>query len=67
MEIEFLYAALNAEIGVIVNSSNVDLTKARMYKLIKENPELSGLSLLTSPVSPSTEIYVVRKEVPVVP
>ena len=61
-ELEHLYAALNSPHGVIVTTSHLDLTKARMYKLKQEHPELACLALCTSPTNPAGEIYIIKKE-----
>lgn len=60
-ELEYLYAALNSEYGVIVHTTNLDITKARMYALMRGEPAFACLSLCTSPVSPAEEIYIIKK------
>ena len=61
-ELEHLYAALNSEYGVIVHTSHLDLTKSRMYALKQQHPEFSILALCTSPVAPSEELYIIKKQ-----
>ena len=62
VELEHLYAALNSEHGVIIHTSNLDVTKSRMYTLMKQHPEFANISLCTSPVNPAEEIYVIKKQ-----
>jgi hypothetical protein len=60
--IELLYEALNSPLGVIVESSNVEAVKARLYNLRRQDPALACLSLLTSPTNPTGEIWIVKNE-----
>lgn len=62
-ELEYLYAALHSELGVIIHTDNLDVTKQRLYRAMKTEPAFSCLSLCTSPVAPSEEIYIVKKGV----
>jgi hypothetical protein len=59
--IEFLYQALNSELGVIVRSSNPVLLRSKLYPLIKSDPALDCISLVLSPTAPDTDLFLVRK------
>ena len=63
-ELEFLYAALNSEFGVIISSSNLQLTKNRLYVLKREHPVFDSIALVTSPILPDRDLYLLKKAPP---
>ncbi len=64
-EVEFLYQALAAEIGVIIREeSNLELLKQRLYQAKKTSPEFASISILTSPTAPQQELWLINKGKP---
>ena len=61
--VEFLYRALDAEVGIAISTSDPDRLMAKLYASRKAacDPALDELSITPSRVSPSNELWVVRK------
>jgi hypothetical protein len=57
--IEFLYAALHSEFGVIVRSVNPKLLRQRLYAARKTDPALACLSITTSPED-ERDLWIVK-------
>lgn len=60
--LELLYTALQSPLGIVVETSDPELCKAKLYTLRKQDPELACLSFLTSPVDPAGSFWIVKKE-----
>jgi hypothetical protein len=61
--IELLYKALHSPFGLVVRSDNRDLLRQRLYKLRKSDPNLSVLTLTTSPEN-ETDLWIVKTKEP---
>lgn len=57
------YAALRANIGVAVQTNDTTICKMKLYAARKDvgDPDLQGLSILVSPISPATELWIVKR------
>lgn len=58
--IELLYAALNSEFGVSIETSDPVRLRAKLYTLRKQDPALQCLSLTISPTAPASELWIVK-------
>lgn len=58
----YLYAALNAEYGVKITTSNPVQLRQKFYALKRDNPEFEELAFLISPTDPENELWVIKKE-----
>ena len=58
--IELLYAALNSEFGVSIETSDPVRLRSKLYPLRKQDPDLAGLSFTISPTNPSSELWIVK-------
>jgi len=59
--LEILYAAYRAEIGVVVETDNVERLRQTLYRVQKKDPELKCLTFRISPASPETELFILKK------
>jgi len=62
--IEILFAALNAEFGVVVESEDVERLKQRLSVARAKDPQFAVLSICTSPFAPTSQIWIVKNERP---
>lgn len=62
--LEFWYAALRADIGVVIDTDNVSRLQQKLYIARREaqDPSLEGLSIVISPTSPSTQLWIVKRD-----
>lgn len=58
--IELLYEALHSEVGIIVQTSDVEKLRQKLYPLRKESEELQVLSFIVSPTNPNSELWIVK-------
>ena len=58
---ELLYEALGEPHGIIVETNDVATLRARLYAAKKQDPDLECLSLVPSPTSPDTELWIVKR------
>jgi len=59
--LELLYAALNARIGVLVETNDVGRLQQRLYAERKVDPDLANLILKPDPARPDTHLFIIRK------
>lgn len=61
--VEFLYRALDAEVGIAISTSDPDRLQAKLYAARKATPDprLAELSITPSRTAPGMELWVVRK------
>lgn len=66
-ELALLYEALGKDLGMIVQTSNVQLCLQRFYKARRESgdPELMTLQFRRSPKAPHTELWIVKGKKPI--
>lgn len=59
----YLYSALASEFGICLSVSDAPQAKAVLYKARKESqdPDLSCISIHSSPFSPDSEIWLVKR------
>lgn len=60
--LELLYAAKNSEFGTVVETSNAERLRQKLYALRREySPEFVELSFIISPVNGS-DLWILNKE-----
>lgn len=61
--IEFLYRALDSKLGIVLRTSDVERTRARLYAVRREtcNPAFDELVICPSRTLPDTHLWLVRK------
>lgn len=57
--LELMYDALRSDVGICISTTDIDRTRAKFYKLRKEEDGLSVLSLRVSPINPN-ELWIVK-------
>lgn len=59
------YQALDAEFGIVLETNMRDVAKGKLYAARKEadDPELAGLSIVVSPTSPESQLWIVKRKV----
>jgi len=60
--LEFLYQALNSNLGIILSTNNPEALRQQLYKARREAQDstLDSLSIRISPVSPKDEVWIVK-------
>lgn len=60
--LELLYTALHAEVGIKVHviSPSVELFRAKLYAIRKDDPALADLSFWISPINPN-HVWIGKK------
>ena len=61
--VEFLYRALDAEVGIAISTNDPDRLQAKLYaaRRATPDPKLAELSITPSRTAPGKELWVVRK------
>lgn len=61
-DIQLLYLAVNAPLGIVVGTNNVTSAISRLYAARKEaaDPSLARLQVRRSPEKPEEEIWIVK-------
>ena len=61
--LEFLYRALEAEVGIVISTSDPDRLQQKLYAARNNHadPALAELSITPSRLDPKNELWVVRK------
>lgn len=63
MSLEYLlFAALSSDFGIEVSTSDSTLLRAKLYPLKKRDPTFESLSFIIPPTSPSTSLWIIKKE-----
>ena len=64
VSLELWYAALGSPFGIIVQTSDPEKAKQRLYHLRKEagDQDLYELSIVTSPTAPTSELWIVKRK-----
>lgn len=55
-----LYRAMTSPFGIVVESSDPDRLRQKLYPLRKAQPDFLSLSFVLSPMNPN-ELWIVRK------
>lgn len=58
---EFLYDALASSHGIVLRSNDPVKLRERLYPLRKSEPEFADLSFVLSPISPETDLWIIRR------
>lgn len=60
--VQFLYRALDAEVGIVVRTSDVNLLRNRLYTCRRQaqNPDFEALTFSPSRTAPTTELWIVK-------
>ena len=61
--VEFLYRALDAEVGIAISTNDPDRLQAKLYaaRRATPDPKLAELSITPSRTAPGKELWIVRK------
>lgn len=59
--IDLLYRAANSEFGIIVETSDVERLRQKLYAERKKDSALANLSINVSRTQPETQLWIVRK------
>lgn len=62
--LELLFDALRSPLGTVVETTDPQNCKAKLYALRREYPEFACLSFLVSPTDPGGSFWIVKKETP---
>lgn len=62
MLLELLYDALREEFGLVVNTTNPEALRQKLYPLRKEDPALEQLSFHISPLNPTTQLWIIKAQ-----
>lgn len=57
------YEALGSAFGIVIETSDPERYRQRMYALRKEasDPMLEGISIVISPTNPASHVWLVKK------
>lgn len=58
--IDLLYAALNSESGVVVETNSPERLRAKLYTERKKDPDFECLSFSISRTKPESELLIVK-------
>lgn len=61
MIVDLLYQALHAKHGVVVETSNPDLLRQKLYAERKKDPDLACISILKSRTHPESQLLLIKK------
>lgn len=63
VELELWYTALGSPSGIIVETSDPEAAKQKLYRLRDESKDedLSVLSIVTSPTNPTKDLWIVKR------
>ena len=61
--LELWYQALGSRLGIVIEVSDMERAKQKLYKLRADNPDpdLESLSIQTSPTTPN-QLWIVKKD-----
>jgi hypothetical protein len=59
---EILVEAQGARFGVVVQTNDPLGLRQKLYRVMKDNPELGTFSLHPSRLSPADQLFIIRKE-----
>jgi len=60
--IELLYQALEAEIGIKVETNDVEKLRQKLYRLRGKDPLFEHLSFIVSPTNPNAELWIMKRK-----
>jgi hypothetical protein len=60
---EFLYQALAAEFGVVVESSDLGVLKSRLETARKKDPDLADIAFVISPIN-GKDMWLIKRKIP---
>lgn len=58
--LELLYEAYRSEFGIIVNTSDPERLRQKLYAERKKDPDLRCLSFRISPTNPTAQLFIVK-------
>lgn len=61
MILDLLYQALRAERGVVVETSDPDRLRQKLYAERKKDPDLACISIVKSRTHPESQLLLVKK------
>lgn len=64
--VEFLYRALEARVGIVVETSDPKHLQQKLYAARREsqNPDFQALTFALSRTNPQRELWIVKKALP---
>lgn len=57
---EILYAAYRSELGILVQTSDPEKLRQKLYAERKKDPDLQCLSFRISPYNPEAELFILK-------
>lgn len=58
--LEILYTAYHSEFGVVVETSDPERLRQKLYPLKKENPDFEPLAFVISPLNPG-DLWIIKQ------
>lgn len=59
--IEYLYRALNSESGIVLETSDPERLRQKLYTERKKDPDLSCISINISRTQPENQLWLIKK------
>ena len=59
--VAFLYEALASDFGIVVETSDPERLRQKLYAVRKDNIDFEPLAFIISPTNPQAELWIVRK------
>jgi len=59
--IHYLYQALNSELGIVIETTDPERLRQKLYAERKKDPELSCISINISRTQPETQIWLTKR------
>lgn len=58
--LEILYAAVNSEHGVVIETNDAERLRQKLYPLRKENPDFEPLAFIISPLN-GIDLWIIKQ------
>lgn len=59
--IDYLYQALNSEKGIVLETSDPERLRQKLYAERKKDPDLSCISINISRTQPESQLWLIKK------
>lgn len=58
--VELMYAAIHSEFGVVIETSDPERLRQKLYPLRKKNPDFDPLAFVISPLNPQ-DLWIIKQ------